>query len=129
MSYHNHDDVFTGEDETYVGSWPWAHADEGPCELCKKSKKGGCAEHAHGLPKEAIPFPLDPDTPLPCHGSWMVYDGEIVTPEVRAMCAACPLAAREWCLQWALANREEGVWAATNTEDRRAIRAQERNAA
>jgi len=47
-------------------------------------------------------------------------DREFREQEAKSICGYCPLIAE--CLDWALANREYGVWGRTNEEDRKAIR-------
>lgn len=122
MTYGTYDDdVFAEGESTYTGHLPWAFRDSAKCGNCARvtSGKRGCAEHALGQPKVVIPFPLPQDADLPCVGLWDEYDGETVTAEAWARCDACPAA--EWCLQTAVANREEGIWAGTNTEQRRVM--------
>ena len=121
------DDVFQEGADTYPAHLPWAFNRE-PCGECAESKKGLCRRHWAVYPREVIPFPLGPDADLPCVGLWDQYDREEVTPEVEPWCSGCP--AQDWCLQTAVANNEAGIWAGTNEDDRRALRArQEREAA
>jgi len=97
--------------------------DSGKCYDCR----GHAGDHLVSVlaPKHPLPFPLDPDVPLPCWDRWDEHDGEYVTPEIQERCAECPIAAQAWCLQFALLNNTTGVWAATNSKDRDLIRRQE----
>lgn len=40
----------------------------------------------------------------------------------KAICATCPDATREACLQYALARGEDGIWGGTTGRERRAMR-------
>jgi WhiB family redox-sensing transcriptional regulator len=46
--------------------------------------------------------------------------------DAKAVCAACPV--KEQCLEYALTNREYGVWGGTTEAERRRIRTARRNA-
>lgn len=48
--------------------------------------------------------------------------GKHMTRIVRKVCGACPV--NDLCLEWALANDVEGMWAGTTTNERRTIRKQ-----
>lgn len=121
------DDVFDEGGESYAAHLPWARNRPEKCFGCERAVHGRCAEHGLNLPKVAIPYPLSPEVDLPCVGLWKQYDGETVTAEMAERCGACP--ARDWCLQTALQNKYEGVWAGTNTTDRRSVGTNEEKAA
>lgn len=70
-------------------------------------------------PQVVIRYPIDPNTPLPCHGKWYFFDADVVTERHRELCATCPV--QEWCLKSALLNDEHGIWAGTDREQRRQL--------
>lgn len=49
---------------------------------------------------------------------WFPERGESTAP-AKAICARCPVI--EPCLQWALENREEGIWGGTSGRERRGV--------
>ena len=74
---------------------------------CESTKAGLGAAGSHQAPAERPWFPSRP---------WAK-----AAEAARSVCAACP--AREPCLAYALANPElVGVWGATTTRERRALR-------
>lgn len=69
-------------------------------------------------PPHPIRFPLPPDTKLACMEQPELFFGQgKVRLEARRLCNACP--AFDWCLAWATANNEEGVWAGMKKDERR----------
>lgn len=72
-------------------------------------------------PKVVVRYPIDPSTPLACHGNWKLFDQDEVTQEHRDLCRECPVIT--WCLEWAMSNNEFGIWAGTSRRQRRALRA------
>lgn len=52
-----------------------------------------------------------------------IFIGETLQiSQARSVCARCPAAIFDECFAWALAHEDEGVWAGTTPEERRAIR-------
>lgn len=54
---------------------------------------------------------------------WHPVKGES-TKAAKALCAECPVIAE--CLEYALANKVDGVWGGTSERDRRALRLAQR---
>jgi len=119
------DDVFEGSD-SIQGHLPWDRR-ERVCVGCDRATKGPCLQHALGMPRVSIPYPLDLEVDLPCVGLWEEHDEEYVTPEVKARCGSCPAAA--WCLQTATENGYQGIWAGTNYDQRQGMKPGSRRAA
>lgn len=108
-------DVEENDDGYYQGHLPWAHSE------------GFSAPPETGMPKEFVPGRPSSDEPLACEGKYLEHDQEIVTAAIQARCFSCP--AEAWCLNWAMANDESGIWAGLNTEDRAALKRQKERAA
>lgn len=96
------------ESDSVPGHLPWARSEPWVDETIP------------AFPTVYVPGRPDSDAELPCFGRHFEYDQEIVTASIEDACAGCP--AREWCLEWALANNEVGIWAGTNHDDRRALK-------
>lgn len=107
-------------ERSFRAAVPWAFV-KPACDRCVASLKGACQEHHFVTPKHVLPGAPAPGDIVPCAGKWKQHDSEWVTPEVTQRCAGCPFF--DWCLRTAVANDEHGLWAGTNSDDRRALRA------
>lgn len=64
-----------------------------------------------------FPVEVDPET----HEE---YEPSYASPEVKRICDACPV--RPECLEWALADNVEGIWAGTTTYERQLLKSPKR---
>lgn len=80
-----------------------------------------------------IPYPnFHSKGPALCtqlHSEMYFPDGQAIHNEVslavKALCKQCPYLAE--CLEWAVVNREDGIWGGTNNAERAAIRGGKRS--
>jgi hypothetical protein len=102
------------DEESVMAHLPWAQNE--PCGDCPRTATG-CKKHTLGMPRTVISGGPGPDDDLPCVGRWDLFDGDIVTPEAAGLCVGCSF--QNWCFSTAVANNEQGIWAATTYEQRK----------
>lgn len=66
------------------------------------------------------PFPAT--LKLPCETMRDEYMKPRASQAVRDLCATCPKVAYDWCLDWGVANDEQGIWGGLSRPERKIVR-------